>query len=596
MANGHPRTGTHLATYERVVDLGIFDGRMNDLDNSVATEIPGDQQASSRVPGWVSRALHYARFGSTRPTDVKDASAAEPPAPTTKSPRGPLVVGVLLVAVGIAAVSYGVYGLFITNLITAGEQSELSVQFDERQRLAAAGDDATLYGDADTADPDDFGGGDVPIFGAPDGGFGGPNIDIPGVAPERAPPQGDALGRISAPKIGLDWVVVEGVGVPDLRTGPGHMPGTPMPGQYGNSVISGHRTTYGAPFNRLDELDPGDRITVETLIGTHTYEVVSSEIVGPTHTWVVKHRDGAWLTLTTCHPKLSSQQRLIVFAKLVDGPNAEPIEEYHGTTYPPPVPPDGTPPVPVFVPPPTTTTTVPEPDPFNVGASRFGTGMPGDILIAQVTAQGGTNATISPPAGWRLARRNNVGTDLAQSVFWKVAGVTEPAGYSFYVTGSTGARAAVVGVPGDADNPIVGSSGATGVGSSLTAPGAGSGAGTQVSMFGILADASLSTPGGMTQVTTSQANGVRLLMARGSGGSKASGASKAGPWIAQSIFVRAAPPEETTTTTTTTTTTVPSTTTTTATTTTMPSSTTTTTTTEPETTTTPTSDPSTTEP
>ncbi|MEX2323759.1 MAG: sortase [Acidimicrobiia bacterium] len=573
MANGHPRTGTHLATYERVVDLGIFDGRMNDLDIPVATEIPGDQQASRRrMPGWVSRPLHYARFGSARSIGAEDARAARPPTPTTKSPRGPLAVGILLVAVGIAAVSYGVYGLFITNLITAGEQVELSEQFDERQRLAAAGDDATLYGEADAANPDDFGAGDVPIFGTPDDGFGDPNIDIPGVAPERAPPQGDALGRISAPKIGLDWVVVEGVGVPDLRKGPGHMPGTPMPGQYGNSVISGHRTTYGGPFNRIDELDPGDRITVETLIGTHTYEVVSSEIVGPTHTWVVKHRDGAWLTLTTCHPKLSSQQRLIVFAKLIGGPNAEPIEEYYGTNYPPPVAPDGTPPVPVFVPPTTTTTTLPEP--FNVAGVRHGSASPGDILVAQVTAQGGSGAGISPPAGWRLAKRDDVGTDLAQAVFWKVAGPSEPASFNFWVTGSTGARAAVVGVPGDPDDPIAGVTGATGVGSSLTAPGAGSGAGTQVSMFSILSDGSLSTPGETTQVTTSQANGVLLLMANGSGGSKSSSASKAGPWIAQSIFVRAAPPEETTTTTTTT---VPPTTTTEETTTTTITTTTTTT-------------------
>jgi sortase A len=54
-----------------------------------------------------------------------------------------------------------------------------------------------------------------------------------------------------------------------------------MPGQLGNAVISGHRTTWGAPFNRIDELEPGDQITVETMIGTHTYEVVSSEVVWP---------------------------------------------------------------------------------------------------------------------------------------------------------------------------------------------------------------------------------------------------------------------------------------------------------------------------
>ena len=102
------------------------------------------------------------------------------------------------------------------------------------------------------------------------------------------------------------------------------MPGTALPGQPGNAVISGHRTTYGRPFFDLDQLQPGDRIEIETAIGTHVYELrEGSFIVAPTDVWVAEPRDGAWLTLTTCNPKFSARERLIVTAELVSGPNLE---------------------------------------------------------------------------------------------------------------------------------------------------------------------------------------------------------------------------------------------------------------------------------
>jgi len=153
---------------------------------------------------------------------------------------------------------------------------------------------------------------------------------------EGSPEKGVPLARIVIPAIGVDRIVVEGVGVPELRKGPGHMADTAIPGQLGNAVISGHRTTWGAPFNRIDELEPGDQIMVETMIGTHTYEVVSSEVVWPSESWVTNQWDGAWLTLTTCTPEGSSRHRLIVFAKLVDGPNAASVNAYFGSEYLPP--------------------------------------------------------------------------------------------------------------------------------------------------------------------------------------------------------------------------------------------------------------------
>jgi sortase A len=145
---------------------------------------------------------------------------------------------------------------------------------------------------------------------------------------ESAPPEHEAFAVIRVPSIERlrdGWAVVEGVGRSDLKNGAGHMPSTPLPGQPGNSVISGHRTTYGAPFHEFDQLSPGDTIEVETGLGVHTYEVRETIIVRPTEIWVTEQREGAWLTLTTCHPKFSARQRLVVFAELVEGPNAEVI-------------------------------------------------------------------------------------------------------------------------------------------------------------------------------------------------------------------------------------------------------------------------------
>jgi sortase A len=145
---------------------------------------------------------------------------------------------------------------------------------------------------------------------------------------EAPPPEHEAFAIIRVPSIDRlkdGWAVVEGVGRNDLKNGVGHMPSTPLPGQPGNSVISGHRTTYGAPFHEFDQLNPGDIIEVETGLGVHIYEVRETIIVRPTEVWVTDQREGAWLTLTTCHPKFSSRQRLVVFAELVGGPNAEVI-------------------------------------------------------------------------------------------------------------------------------------------------------------------------------------------------------------------------------------------------------------------------------
>jgi len=145
---------------------------------------------------------------------------------------------------------------------------------------------------------------------------------------EAAPPLGQPFAVIRIPKIERlrnGWTVVEGVRLVDLRTGAGHMPNTPLPGQPGNAVISGHRTTYGAPFHEFDLIVPGDTIEVETALGTHVYTVRETLVVKPTDVWVTNPKPGAWLTLTTCNPKFSARERLVVVAELVDGPNASAI-------------------------------------------------------------------------------------------------------------------------------------------------------------------------------------------------------------------------------------------------------------------------------
>jgi sortase A len=143
-----------------------------------------------------------------------------------------------------------------------------------------------------------------------------PPDTVPEVAPIAPVPEGEPTAHLRIPKIGVDKIVVEGVALPDLKKGPGHYPGTPLPGQEGNAAIAGHRTTYGAPFNRIDELEPGDEIFVETVQGEFRYVVSEQQIVAPTQVEVLEDKGDDRLTLTACHPKYSARQRIVVVAQL----------------------------------------------------------------------------------------------------------------------------------------------------------------------------------------------------------------------------------------------------------------------------------------
>ena len=154
-------------------------------------------------------------------------------------------------------------------------------------------------------------------------------------------PEGGVLGRLVVESMGLDTLVVKGHSRAVLKKGPGWIDYTDLPGPTGNTGISGHRTTYGAPFSDIDLLEAGDRIAVETVLGIHLYEVVSTAVVEPDALWVTEQWDGAWLTLTTCHPEYRSIERFVVFAKLIDGPNYEAISAAGEVSYDPPAPPAG---------------------------------------------------------------------------------------------------------------------------------------------------------------------------------------------------------------------------------------------------------------
>jgi sortase A len=141
----------------------------------------------------------------------------------------------------------------------------------------------------------------------------GPPVAAPATT---APTEGQPIGDIRIPVIGINQVVVEGTNTPDLRKGPGHYTGTPLPGQAGNAAIAGHRTTYGHPFYNLDSVKVGDPIVLTTLQGIFVYDTTKSFVVSPSNTTVVDNVIANQITLTTCNPRFSATTRLVVQATL----------------------------------------------------------------------------------------------------------------------------------------------------------------------------------------------------------------------------------------------------------------------------------------
>jgi sortase A len=203
------------------------------------------------------------------------------------------------IAVGVLVLLFLVYQLWGTGIATSRAQGRLEDDFAARLRAAEP---------TETTAPS------PPVPGSPSSAA--PVAPAAGVAPA----EGEAGGRLEIPDIGVDWIFVEGIGVDDLRQGPGHFPATPFPGQAGNASLAGHRTTYGAPFNRIDELEPGDEIAVTTLQGRFTYTVSEQRIVRPDQVEVLRNFGDNRLTLIACHPKYSARQRIVVVAQLTGAP------------------------------------------------------------------------------------------------------------------------------------------------------------------------------------------------------------------------------------------------------------------------------------
>jgi len=253
-------------------------------------------------------------------------------------------VGRTLITAGIVVFLFVGYQLWGTGIQESKSQNSLSNQLEEQFAIAARNADAisntaAAAAPATTAPASTAAGADTVASTSSTtttstlpGGYD------PDLLALFFPENGDALARLEMPAIGIDKVVVRGVNVPDLRKGPGHYPSTVLPGNKGNSAIAGHRTTYGAPFNRIDEFVPGDEVILTTIQGKFTYRVLDPTIayagyedqidsfgpgyivVKPSATWVLGDFGDNRITLTACHPKLSARQRIIVTAELVGDP------------------------------------------------------------------------------------------------------------------------------------------------------------------------------------------------------------------------------------------------------------------------------------
>jgi LPXTG-site transpeptidase (sortase) family protein len=241
--------------------------------------------------------------------------------PHPRSAKWLFELGAALVTAGVVVLLFVAYELLGTNFAEQASQAQLAKQFKAEVSKAAAAASAPVPQAPRRAHRPS--GASQPSGAAqPDGSGGtkpwqqneqGPPLYV---APP-VPPVGGALDHMVIPAIGLDRYVVQGVGAAELQMGPGHYPGTPLPGEPGNVAIAGHRTTFGAPFFRLNELKRGDYVYLTDTRGTTwAYKVTSQWVVAPTDVAVVAPTAGAELTLTTCNPRFWATSRLVVRAVL----------------------------------------------------------------------------------------------------------------------------------------------------------------------------------------------------------------------------------------------------------------------------------------
>ena len=209
-------------------------------------------------------------------------------------------LGQTLIVTGILMFMFVGYQLWGTGIEEAQSQNRLEKEFAELAPGVDSLDDTSNDTSNDSTD----------------------NTDDPSTGTDDRPrevAEGEAIAIIDMPSIGVSKYVVAGVATADLKRGPGHFPTTVGFGQLGNAAIAGHRTTYGEPFRKIDDLAIGDEIVITDLLGRRfVYLVTGQQIVRPEDSWVVSTTDPdkAILTLTTCHPEFSASQRLVVSAEL----------------------------------------------------------------------------------------------------------------------------------------------------------------------------------------------------------------------------------------------------------------------------------------
>lgn len=145
-----------------------------------------------------------------------------------------------------------------------------------------------------------------------------PPLPVPEPLPEdpyAADPH-EPIGRIAIPAIGLDWDLGQGMTLTEIDRGPAHWPGTALPGELGNVVVAGHRTTWGAPFRHLDALEPGNEIVFTTEAGESVYVVTETFVVEAEDVWIADQERAHMATLFACHPVGSAAQRIVIRAEL----------------------------------------------------------------------------------------------------------------------------------------------------------------------------------------------------------------------------------------------------------------------------------------
>ncbi|PXY28900.1 class E sortase [Prauserella sp. PE36] len=227
-------------------------------------------------------------------TDVTRPGRIAATAPPGTGRTALVLAGELLVVLGVVAALFVGYQLWGKPARVQALQEQLDEQLTESWRGATVPEGTTA--------------GDALAQGAGES----PAVEV-----------GSPFARLHLPALGLRWAVVEGVSLDDLRAGPGHYPGSALPGELGNVAIAGHRSP--GVFWDLHRLGDGDDVVVETARHRFTYRIYDSVVVRPTDTSVIAPDPatggdlpaGRLLTLTTCNPQWGNWERLVVHAKLV---------------------------------------------------------------------------------------------------------------------------------------------------------------------------------------------------------------------------------------------------------------------------------------